>query len=197
MTIKLLLFLGLVLLVPLSFLSAQSNSDIEPLSKLTFRLSGVNNSNRNTFHTFWTPSPGGEIQIGLPFYLGEIQGGSRLFVYDNKFEDLPDFISNFIFLGWGLDLQITNDLNWLNGIRSGVYNMYFDDEDTHVTQRTESELALEIFSRLDYNIYRSLQIHASAGYVRVYTFKRLEFFMLSAGLGYSIETPSWMKDFFE
>jgi len=133
----------------------------------------------------------------MPFYWGEIQGGSRLFVYDNKLEDIPDFLSNFIFLGWGLDILTYKNFNWFNGIRTGTYQMYFDDEDTNITQRTESELALELYSRIEFKFYSNCSVHFSTGYFRVYTYKRLEFLMLSAGIGYFIETPFWMKDFFE
>jgi hypothetical protein len=186
-----------VIFIPLFSLSIQAQSANEAFSSITFRFSGSINSNRNTFHSYWTPIGGGELNISMPFYWGEIQAGSHLYGYDNKFDDMPDFLSNFIFIGWGFNLSPYKNLNWFNSIRTGTYQMYFDDEDIHETQRTESELGWELYSRLALNINSKWSLHMATSYLRVFTYKRLEFFMLSAGFGYSFNTPSWLKDFFE
>ena len=186
-----------VIFIPLFSLSIQAQSSNEPFSSIIFRLSGTINSNRNTFHSYWSSNGGASLDISMPYYWGEIQGGINLFDYDNKHNEIPDFLSNFIFIGWGANISHYKNINWFNGIRTGIYQMHFDDEDIHETQRTESELGLELYSRLALNINSNWSMHIAASYLRIYTYKRLEFFMLSAGIGFSFNSPPWLKEFFE
>lgn len=167
----------------------------QPFSTIAIKLNALTNLNRNTFHNYWSPLYGGELSVELPFYAGCIEGGMHLYPYNGKSEAQPDFLSNYLFVGWGAEIEIISFLTWWNKFRIGNYQMHFDDEDINITQRTESELSIGLNSSLVLKIDDAWKLNLDFTYLKVFTAKRMELSFLGAGLSYEFETPEWIRDF--
>jgi hypothetical protein len=101
----------------------------EPFSTVAVRISGSVNSNQNAFHEFWEPEFGAELLSEMPFYLGDIQAGVHLYPYSGRSSYQPNFLSVYVFVGWGLGLRLSPGIRWYNGLQIGSYQMSFDDSD--------------------------------------------------------------------
>jgi len=184
--------LSLILLYPNSPLCAQkSNKAFESIS---FRINLLANSNQNSLHRYWEPLFGGEAEIEMPFYEGQMSAGLQLFQFTGRKEKFPDYLVSFIYLRWGVEITLFSQVTWFNGIRLGSYQMRFDDTDINPTQRVESELGVGIDSGLNLKISSKWYGHVGIGYVVVFTYKKLELLNLSLGISYTIDAPSWMKE---
>ena len=188
----LLLFAFIIILI--SSISSPLYAE-EPFDTITFRLNFLTNTNRNTFHQYWDPKIGMEGVGEMPFYLGSIEGGLHLFSFEGKSGDYPEFTSTYIFVGWGMNIPFSKDFSWYNGLRIGIYQMRFDDNEIHPTQALESELGMGLSTRFDIGIYSKLNLHLGADYIAVFTQKRLEFTFLKIGVSYTIDSPGWLREF--
>ena len=167
----------------------------EPFQTITFRLNLLTNTNRSTFHQYWDPRYGMEVIGEMPFYLGSVEGGLHLFSFNGKSADYPEFMSIYIFAGWGINISFGPDLRWYNGLRIGTYQMSFDDSEIHPTQVLESELGTGLSTRIDIGIYRRLNFHLGADYIVIFTHKKLEFAIVKTGISYTFDSPGWLKEF--
>ncbi len=188
------LFTFLFIIYPESNLLFASETSL-PFSKIALRFNGAHNSNQNIFHEFWEPEFGAEFIVEMPFYLAEIQGGIHLYPYSGRSEYQPDFLSVFIFIGWGADIDLYRKLSWYNGIQIGSYQMSFDDSDIHESQALESELGVGFNTRFEFRWSKSWSVQTGAAYMYIYTKKPIELFMITAGLSYTFDTPIWLTEF--
>ena len=169
--------------------------ETEPFSTIAIRINGTVNSNRNTFHEFWEPEFGAELLLDMPFYQGDIQVGIHLYPYSGRSSNQPDFLSVYIFVGWGFGLRLSPEIRWYNGLQIGSYQMHFDDSDIHESQALESELGVGLNTRFDFSLTNSWSVQTGAVYLHVYTKKPLVFIMITAGLSYTFEAPDWLREF--
>ncbi len=161
---------------------------------LTVQLRAVANVNRNTFHRFWDPGPGLELNIQTPFNFGKLEAGLHYAGFDGKTPVQPDFRALFPYLGWGYDAALSDRFSWYNGLRAGSFLMAFD---IGGDDRTEQELGLGLVSRLSYRLGGTWSLDLSGRYRFVFTRERLRFVFLAAGLGRAFDTPGWLKALFE
>lgn len=180
-----------------SVVSGQIQSDVTDsvFQTIKFRVHAVSNINDNIFHQYWDPQYGTELQIDMPFYSGIIEGGVHLYPYNGRENQYVDFLVQYYYVGWGINLPVYSQISWYNGLRFGNYLMSFDDEDINPTQVNESELGFGLNSRLELGLSRRWNIDIGIGYLVVYTKKRLELTMISIGFSYMIDSPQWIKDF--
>lgn len=164
----------------------------QPFETVEVLVAGSTNLNRNFLHTFWTPEPGGEVVVALPFYAGQIEGGAVLHRYEDKVPEVPRFHAVLGYVGWGVVVQ-GRGLRWYNGVRLGIYRMAFDEDTPFPGVRTESELTVGMQSRLHVAVARGLSVQVAGGYLKTYTNLRLNLWHASAGLGYRVAAPEWLK----
>ena len=195
LTVKTFLPLILILIVFPEGQLLLAAEDPKPFSIFAIRISGAVNSNQNTFHEYWEPGFGAELLLEMPFYLGDIQAGIHIYPYSGRSSYQPDFLSLYIFVGWGLGLRLSPGIQWYNGLQLGSYQMAFDDSDIDESQALESELGVGLNTRFDVNLMNSWSFQAGAVYLHVYTKKPLELIMLTAGVSYTFDTPEWLKEF--
>jgi hypothetical protein len=171
---------------------AASPLGAQPFETVEVLVGGATNVNRNFLHTFWTPGPGGEMVVALPFYAGQIEGGAALHRYEDKVPEVPRFDAVLGYLGWGVVVQ-GKGIRWYNGVRVGTYRMAFDEDTPFPGVRNESELTLGAQSRLQVLVTQRLSVQVAGSYMKTYTFLRLNLWHVSAGLGYRVRSPEWLK----
>jgi len=139
-----------VFLFPLLSNSQLFAEDSDPAFKsVTIRINLLTNTNRNILHSYWQPLLGGEAEVEMPFYAGNIRAGIHLSQFNGRSEMSPDYLVSFFYIGWSGDISLFSNLGWVNGLRFGSYQMRFDDTDINPTQRVESELGMSIDSGLN------------------------------------------------
>ena len=78
----LILFLFLLVLLPHSPLIAE---DSDPAFKsVTFGINHLTNTTHNALHHYWEPLVGGEAEIGIPFYAGNMRAGLHLYQFNGR-----------------------------------------------------------------------------------------------------------------
>jgi len=161
---------------------------------ISLRLNLLANTNRNTLHQYWTPFWGGEVEVDMPFYAGDIRAGLHLYQFDGKNEEYADYLVTYYYVGWGWKIALSSHINWFNGLRLGSYQMRFDDTDINPTQKIESELATGVDSRFNLKISSQWSGQIGIGYIVVFTHKKLELVNLSIGISYTFDSPDWLTE---
>lgn len=154
----------------------------------------VANVNRNTFHRYWDPGPGVELNFETPFYLGRIEAGLHYGGFSARRPEQPDFRSLFPYLGWGYDWRVGARVSWYNGIRVGDFLMNYDIPGDNTF---EQELGVALNSRLSCVIVPEWSLDVSVRYRVVFTHERLRHIYIAAGLRRSLRTPRWLREFLD
>ena len=159
---------------------------------LSFALRVTANVNRNTFHRFWDPEPGVELEASTPFYLGAAEVGIHYTRFTASTDAQPDFKAVFPYLGWGLGSSLGRRITWHNSARVGISFMTFDGVPGNNTER---ELGVDVGSRVTVGVGGPWAMDLAARYQVVFTHERLRWLLLSAGARGTFTTPGWLKDF--
>ncbi|KPK82056.1 MAG: hypothetical protein AMS25_04035 [Gemmatimonas sp. SM23_52] len=161
---------------------------------LTVAVRIVINVNRTTFHRYWDPDPGVELNFETPFYFGRVEAGLHYANFNAERPEQPDFQTLFPYLGWGFDWPVASRLSWYSGIRAGSLFMDFDAPGSHAR---EQELAVALNSRLRYRPLAAWSLDASVRYRVVFTHERLRHVYIAAGLSRSLTMPRWLREFLD
>lgn len=189
-----LIALSILVSLPATHGTSSAQEPAHTFDTVTVQLRAVANVNRNTFHRFWEPGPGLELNLQAPLNVGTLEAGLHYAGFAGKATEQPDFKVLFPYLGWGYDAPLSSRFSWYNGTRAGSLIMRFDVSQGN---RTEQELGLGLVSLLSYRLGGAWSLDLSARYRVVFTHERLRFFFLAAGLGRDFAAPAWLKDLFE
>lgn len=186
--------------------AAQSNA---PAKKVFIDLNtGFSIENNNTFTNTWDPLPAIHLNIRLPFYIGKFEGGARYIRYDGfaPSQTDSDFSSVYMYLGYGVSFKISSWYRIEPVIRFGNNLMIFDEAEHYVnnagteqftTDRNESEFALELVLRNQFQITNHLYLNTELSYNHTFTFHPLPVTLFSVGISYSFWEPNWLKTFIQ
>lgn len=191
---RLLLALAVCFASAIAPLRAQeaANTSGAAFDSLSFALRTALNVNRNTFHDFWDPEPGLEIESSTPFYLGRVEAGLQYLRFSARSQEQPDFSVWLPYLGWGLGWTATGRLTWHNSARVGMSFMRFAEIESNPS---EQELAIDLSSRLSFSIAGPWAVDVGGRYQVVFTEERLRWLFLTVGLRHNLATPGWLKEF--
>lgn len=186
----------------ITIIFASLNSELKPqvqdtnaFSNVKFSINFIKNKSTDALNRYWDGPKGLEGEIQMPFYLGNIQGGARYIPYKEKAINFHNFSSYFIYLGWGYEFKLPYDCSFYAGIKVGGYRMSVHDDSLSDELKFENELAAGLRTYLAFNIYADCSLNLGADYTKVYIYKKIELFVLSAGISYSFQSPEWLKDF--
>lgn len=171
--------------------------NIAAFSSMTVQVNFASSINSGAFEDYWRHGNGIEGSIETPFYLGLIQGGIHILPYYSLNSSIPDFYTGLIFLGWGLEFPVLEKLDWYNFARLGNIQMNFNDDTIIAALKTESELCTSIGTRFSYTVAANLSLSVSGNYMVIHTSRPIELTFMSVGLGYSLQTPGWIKNFLD
>jgi hypothetical protein len=170
-------------------------SDDAPFDSLTISLNYIHNSNRNLYHHFWHPSHGAELGVETPFYFGIAEGGVQYVKSRSWMPEQPDFWTLYSYLGWGLSGRLTGRLNLYTGFNLGNIYFRFDDSGINEAARAERELGFGIKMGLRYEFSEYSYLYLSLRRRVIFTSNRIKQDFISVGLGKSLCTPRWLKEF--
>lgn len=191
--------LKLIILLIITFLffyrDGFSQGINNPYSFTKINLDIVGNKSTDELSRLWDAQKGFEGSVEMPFYYGNIQVGVRYIPYKENEYFYHDFSTFYYFAGWGKELNLPFHFRWYNGFKVGAYAMAFHDDSLTIYQKDETELAAGLNSRVSVEILKNIFLNAAADYTAVFTHKRIELFLISAGVSYSFKTPIWLKEF--
>ena len=166
-----------------------------PFESFRIALDVLTDVNTSTFHDLWDPQPGVRLTLGAPFYFGDVAFGVSRFQNRSREPLRPDFTSTYIFLGWGVAIQLPANLEWVNGGAVGTYRMAFDDPAISEALRLEQELALGVRTRLQFRASRHWALHVAGEYQVVMTRVRIKHLFVSVGASGTFGMPKWLQEF--
>ena len=172
-----------------------SIAEESPFEKIKIGLQYTNNFNRTIFHNTWHPTGGIKGFFESPFYFGRTQVGLKLMYFNTKDFNIPEFISWFAYVGWGMEFRTLRLLRLYSGLNIGSFQMNFEKEDVEPGLKSENELGIEFMVRLSFQILNNSNLNIEGSYLRIFTNKRINLFYASAGIDFSFNTPDWLKDF--
>jgi len=187
-----LVVLGLAAVAPLA-----GQQRPAPFETLGVTLAAVGNLNRNSFHDTWDPGLGVAAAIELPFYAGHAELGGEQLTFDSRVPGVPGFRARYLVVGWGLETPVRRRFRWRNGLRLGSYMMRFDDESLPDDRRHESEVGLELGSRLGWSPVGRWQLSVAGQYRLILTEPTIRHVYLTAGVTRTFGTPQWLRDFLD
>ena len=147
------------------------------------------------FHSYWKPANGIDIQADTEFYFGKVELGTQLSIIKAQNVRSFDYKSAYLYIGWGLEQKIIPSIHLYSGFQLGHYLMYFNDDNTDINLKSESEFGFGLKARLRYNFGNNLFINLTGRYQIIYTFHRIHLSYISFGVGKSFNTPKWLWEF--
>ncbi|MEE9465743.1 MAG: hypothetical protein V3W14_09265 [Candidatus Neomarinimicrobiota bacterium] len=167
----------------------------DPFSSLEITLQIVIPGKGEPLKGYWIPEKGIETLVITPFYWGEIHAGGQVRSFTGTDSKYPDFTSIYPFLGWGLTAAFPYKFNGSLGVRIGINQMIFDTLSGY--QRGESEVVATLSATVSLPISSRWTARVSVCRETTFTFKRIHLMQYTAGLGYTLHTPSWLMEFLE
>jgi hypothetical protein len=183
----------LVIAFPGSPLSAQTQA-FESITP-TLAVTGIAAS--NDFGNHWSSAPGIAATIESPFYAGHAELGIDFMTFDARDPAVPGFSARYLFVGWGLEAKPMARLALKQTLRLGTYAMHFDAASLPASARNESEMALDLVSRVAWRAAGPWQLSVSGQYRTVLTDPLIRHLYLSAGISRSFTSPEWLRDFLD
>lgn len=159
-----------------------------------------------SFTDTWEPQPALHLNMQVPFYKTRLEAGARYirFIGRAPTETDSDYNSFFLHLGWLYPLQLTSRYKIMPAIRFGGTLMLFDESETYesgpfryVTDPNEFEFAYEIALRNEFQVSDHFYLHATVSYNRTLTEIPLPITLISAGVSFSFDEPTWLKNFIQ
>lgn len=160
-------------------------------SSIELRASVLDNlSNDDAFFLHWHAGKGVGLSGKTPFYAGNAELGLYYNAYDAIGNDIPSMKALHMFVGWGYPLQVKS-FTIEPAFRLGNYRMIFNDGSTEFrSEMDESEFSTSIVLSGKLNLNRSLGIFGEVSRTTVYTYYRLYYNYIGAGVSLRFNTGS-------
>ncbi|NGP77734.1 hypothetical protein G3570_13890 [Balneolaceae bacterium YR4-1] len=152
----------------------------------------------------WDSKPSLQLNFRTPFYAGELESGLRYskFTHSPELPDYSDFRTTYIFLGWGYDFAVSENLFISPLLRFGTKFFHYKNAKRYPSpsgswfyafDSNESEFAYELIFRGTYRLSDKFSAYADLSYNRTLTYHPIQLNYLSAGIMYTFDTPNWLR----
>ena len=142
---------------------------------------------------FWAAGLPASLSITMPFYFGRVEAGTQILPFRARHNQVPDFQTQYIFIGWGLRKSLISNLSVFGGVRLGNQLMTFAG--TRRYARHESELGTEASLGLAIKILPHWTLRATVRRQRIHTQVPIIFDFGSISVSRRLPTPDWLRDF--
>lgn len=184
----------LILAITLLSKGTLNAQESDAFTTLDIQLGYASNFNRTEFHNYWEAGQGVRAAIETPFYVGKTVAGAQVISYESKMDRIPGFESYYLFLGWGMEKLLTSGVTITAGFQAGNDLMIFKAAGGIVR---ESELEAGIFSGIAVTLPHKYELQCTISRQVLNTHRRIVRDFITLGIGYTIATPTWLRDFLE
>ena len=180
------IIVGVIVLFGVVF--ENSTAQTTPFSYLEASITGYQNlPNDDAFYEFFGPGFGAGVNLRTPFYIGNADLGLQWHKYRKNLVTVPKMTAFFISVGWGYPLRL-GALEIEPGFRLGNYRMMFEVDNAFKSELDESEFTTALLGRARLGLGENYAIHVEASRMTVYTYNRLYYNYLGAGVSYRLGT---------
>lgn len=168
-----------------------------PFSSVELRAALLDNlSNDDTFFLHWHAGKGVGLSGKTPFYAGNAELGLYYNTYDAIGSDVPGMKALHMFVGWGYPLQVKS-FTLEPAFRLGNYRMIFNDGSTQFrSEMDESEFSTSVVMSGKLNLNRSIGVFGEVSRTTVYTYYRLYYNYIGAGISLRFNTGAAFQEAF-
>lgn len=182
----------------------QAQDDSPAFKEIDVMIALQENTNRNYFHDYWSPSPAFHVEFSTPFYLGSffISGGYTSFTGTNYQMDLPDFDNLQASVGWGMRFNIIDRIEIGSSFGTLFSMMNFknvsDEQQERAEKRfgstsPESEIGFRYGADVSYDFTQNWGVRLQWTRNVVYTETKMKLNYVGLGIYRTFNTPEWLR----
>jgi hypothetical protein len=167
----------------------------EPFSQLGLRAGAVRFSADSRLSRLYSPETGFLIEVSTPFEFGELAVTGERATFTSVGAVHPDFHGTLGMLAWRYPQRLFGPISAALGAHAGAMQFSFQDTVINAGLRKERELLLGVNGSLEARIASGLSAFVMGEYSHVRLHVPVHLARLSAGVGYTVSTPTWLRDF--
>ena len=167
----------------------------EPFSRLTIRGGVTRFSVDSRLSRYYSPEAGFIVEASTPFELGELAITAERATFTSVGAAHPDFHGTLGMLAWRYPRRLFGPISASLGAHAGAMQFSFQDTVINAGLRKERELLLGVDGSLEVRIVSGLSAFVMGEYSHVRLRVPVHLARASAGIGYTVPTPVWLRDF--
>jgi len=144
----------------------------------------------------YRPSTGFALELSTPFDLGQLSVALERSTFRGvEPEPHPDFRGTLALVAWRMPLPTVGPLTLAGGVHAGIMQFSFEDPAIDPGLRKERELVLGVNALGSARLTQNLSAFMAAEYSHVWLHVPVHVMPISVGIGYTISSPEWLRDF--
>lgn len=167
----------------------------DAFSSLTIRAGVTRFRGDSRFARYYSPETGFVLEASTPFEFGELALTGERATFTSVGGVNPAFHGTLALLAWRYPRRLFGPLSARIGANAGVMQFSFQDTIIDPGLRKERELAMGVSGSVEARVAYGVSAFVMGEYSHVWLHVPVHLARLSAGLGYTLETPSWLEDF--
>lgn len=167
----------------------------EPFSRVTLRGGVTRFSVDSRLSRYYSPGTGFVVEASTPFELGELAITGERAAFTSVGAVHPDFHGTLGMLAWRYPRRLFGPISAAMGAHAGAMQFSFQDTVINAGLRKERELLLGVDGSLEARIASGLSAFVMGEYSHVRLRVPVHIARASAGIGYSVPMPAWLRDF--
>jgi hypothetical protein len=177
---------------------SQTSAAPAPFSRLTLRAGALWQETDNRLGEFYRPSTGYAAEVATPFNLGEFALAAERATFTGLAPSPhPDFHGTVGMLKWRMPFPRLGPFTIAVGAHAGAMQFSFQDTAIAPGLRKEMEMLFGVNAIGSVRLPASFSAFVMGDYSHVHLHVPIHLAPVSAGLGYSLTTPEWLRDFLQ
>ena len=174
----------------------QTSGSPAPFSRITVRVGALWPTTDSRLAQFYRPSTGYSAELSSPFDVGEFALALERATFSGLAPNPhPDFHGTVGMLKWRMPLPSVGPLTVAVGAHAGAMRFSFQDTVIAAGLRKEMEVLFGVNAMGSVRLPANFSAFVTGEYTHVQLHVPLHLAPVSAGFGYSLTTPGWLRDF--
>lgn len=175
---------------------AQPN-ETQSLSYETVTLAvGVSLPVADSYQSLWAVQPGALVRISTNVFGGHAHLAVQGYNNDNGPDPLPDFLALQAEAGWGYVIPLPSGSYLTSGAHLGALQFRFrENEQFSGVFQDEIEVTAGVFARAGVPLFGPIEGFAEFHWTRVFTAEPIYITKAQLGLGLTLSSPKWLRQF--
>ena len=176
--------------------AAQGSAQPSAFSSVTARAGVLHETVDSRLRQLYRPSAGFGLELSTPFDLGHLGVSLERSTFRGvEPEPHPDFRATLALISWRVSLPAVGAFTVAGGVHAGAMQFSFDDSAIDPGLRKERELVLGVNAVASVRLTRHLSAFVAAEYSHVWLHVPMHVVPITAGIGYTVSSPEWLRDF--
>lgn len=167
----------------------------EPFSAVTIRGGATRFSVDSRLSRYYSPETGFVIEASTPFELGELAVTGERGTFASVGGANPDFHGTLALLAWRYPQRLFGPVSARLGAHAGVMQFSFQDSLINSGLRKERELVMGVSGSIELRVLSRVSAFVMGEYSHVWLHVPVHLARVSGGVGYTLSTPAWLRNF--